>query len=48
MFRVKNYTIPEAFQTKFQIAQHNYAIRHSENPHIDLLSGINILTGVSK
>ena len=31
MFRVKNNTIPEAFQTQFQIAQHNYATRHSEN-----------------
>ena len=28
MFRVKNYTIPEAFRTKFQIMQHNYAARH--------------------
>ena len=28
MFRVKNYTIPEAFRTKFQIMQHNYATRH--------------------
>ena len=46
MFRVKNNTIQEAFQTKFQIVQHNYATRHSENPHVGLLSGINILTGV--
>ena len=28
MFRVKNYTIPEASRTKFQIMQHNYATRH--------------------
>ena len=31
MFRVKSNTIPEAFRTKFQIVQHNYATRHSEN-----------------
>ena len=31
MFRVKNTTIPEAFRTKFQIVQHNYVIRHTEN-----------------
>ena len=31
MFRVKNNTIPEAFRTKFQIVQHNYVTRHSEN-----------------
>ena len=31
MFRVKNNTLPEAFRTKFQIVQHNYATRHSEN-----------------
>ena len=31
MLRVKNNTIPEAFRTKFQIVQHNYATRHSEN-----------------
>ena len=31
MFRVKNNTIPEAFRTKFQIVQHNYATRHSKN-----------------
>ena len=31
MFRVKNNIIPEAFRTKFQIVQHNYATRHSEN-----------------
>ena len=31
MFRVKNNTIPEAFPTKFQIVQHNYATRHCEN-----------------
>ena len=31
MFRVKNSTLPEAFRTKFQIVQHNYATRHSEN-----------------
>ena len=31
MFRVKNNTIPETFRTKFQIVQHNYATRHSEN-----------------
>ena len=31
MFRVKNNTIPEALQTKFQIVQHNYATRHCEN-----------------
>ena len=31
MLRVKNNTIPEAFWTKFQIVQHNYATRHSEN-----------------
>ena len=30
-FRVKNNTIPEVFRTKFQIVQHNYATRHSEN-----------------
>ena len=29
--RVKNNTIPEAFRTKFQIVQHSYATRHSEN-----------------
>ena len=27
MFRVKNNTIPEAFRTKLQIVQHNYATR---------------------
>ena len=26
MFRIKNNTISEAFRTKFQIVQHNYAI----------------------
>ena len=31
MFRVKNNTIPEEFRTKFQIVQHNYATRRSEN-----------------
>ena len=31
MFRVKYNTLPEAFCTKFQIVQHNYAIRHSKN-----------------
>ena len=31
MFRVKNNTLPEAFRTKFQIVQHNYATRYSEN-----------------
>ena len=31
MLRVKNNTIPETFRTKFQIVQHNYATRHSEN-----------------
>ena len=31
MFRVKNNTIPETFRTKFQMVQHNYATRHSEN-----------------
>ena len=31
MLRVKNNTIPEPFRTKFRIAQHNYATRHSEN-----------------
>ena len=31
MSRVKTNTIPEAFQTKLQIVQHNYATRHSEN-----------------
>ena len=31
MLRVKNNTIPEAFWTKFEIVQHNYATRHSEN-----------------
>ena len=31
MFRAKNNTIPEAFRTKFQIVQHNYVTRHSEN-----------------
>ena len=31
MFRVKSNTIPEAFRTKLQIVQHNYATRHSEN-----------------
>ena len=31
MFRVKNNTIQEAFRTKFQMVQHNYATRHSEN-----------------
>ena len=31
MFRVKNNTLPEAFRTKFQIVQHNYKTRHSEN-----------------
>ena len=31
MLRVKNNTIPEAFWTKFQIVQHNYATRHNEN-----------------
>ena len=31
MFKVKNNTIPEALRTKFQIAQHNYATRHSKN-----------------
>ena len=31
MFRVKNNTLQEAFRTKFQIVQHNYATRHSEN-----------------
>ena len=31
MFRVKNNTLPEAFRTKFQIVQHNYTTRHSEN-----------------
>ena len=31
MFRVKHNTIPEAFSTKFEIEQHNYATWHSEN-----------------
>ena len=31
MFRVKHNTIPEAFSTKFQIVQHSYATKHSEN-----------------
>ena len=31
IFRVKSNTIPEAFWTKFQIAQHNYVTRHSKN-----------------
>ena len=31
MFRVKNNTVPDAFRTKFQIVQHNYATRYSEN-----------------
>ena len=31
MFRVKTNAIPEAFRTKFQIVQHNYATRHDEN-----------------
>ena len=31
IFRVKNFTIPVAFWTKFQIVQHNYATRHSKN-----------------
>ena len=31
MFRGKNNTIPETFRTKFQIVQHNYATRRSEN-----------------
>ena len=31
MFRIKTNTIPETFRTKFQIVQHNYATRHSEN-----------------
>ena len=26
IFRIKNNTIPEAFRTKFQIVEHNYAI----------------------
>ena len=60
----QNNTIPEAFRTKFQIVQHNYETRHSENnfdepkitfkatkfanPHVDLVSGIKILTGFQK
>ena len=31
MFRVKNNTIPEAFRTKFQIVQQNYATRYYKN-----------------
>ena len=31
MFRAKNNTIPEAFWTKLQIAQHNYVTGHGEN-----------------
>ena len=31
MFREKNNTIPDTFRTKFQIVQHNYATRQSEN-----------------
>ena len=31
MFRVKNNTRPETFRTRFQIVQHNYATRYSEN-----------------
>ena len=31
MFRPKTNTTPETFWTKFQIVQHNYVIRHSEN-----------------
>ena len=31
MFRLKSNTIPEAFRTKCQIAQHNYATRYNEN-----------------
>ena len=31
MFKVKNDTKPEAFRKKFQIVQHNYTTRHSEN-----------------
>ena len=31
MFRVKQNTIPEAFSTKFEIVQHNYATWQIEN-----------------
>ena len=31
MFTEKNNTIPDTFRTKFQIVQHNYATRQSEN-----------------
>ena len=50
MFRVKNNTMAGAFRTKFHIVQHNHVTRYSENslqyPHVDLVSGINILTGL--
>ena len=31
MFRVKNKTIPETFENKFEIVHHHYPTRHSEN-----------------
>ena len=31
MFKVKNNTIPESFENKFEMLRHYYPTRHSEN-----------------
>ena len=35
MFRVKNNTKPEASENKFEIINHHYPTRHSENSFIE-------------
>ena len=35
MFRVKNNTLPEAFENKLEIVHHHYPTKHSENNFIE-------------
>ena len=35
MFRVKNNTIPETFEKKFEVVHHHYPTRHGENNFIE-------------
>ena len=35
MLRVKNNTIPEAFENKFEIVHHHYLTRHSKSNFIE-------------
>ena len=43
MLRVKNNTIPEAFENKFEIVHHHYLTRHSKSTSLKLKFNLRLL-----